>query len=181
MKTKTKNTLIRIGVALLVVILSVSCCVFIGRATKGFQNDATVIFQNDDNLVHNLEGYTGTEGQDANGITWTVLTNRKIHAEGENTSTSAKSSFVLGTIKIEETDYYTLAGVEDSDEYYIEMTYSSNGEDVVLSTAEDGEVTSSDKIQKDTVVTLTLYVAIGADVDVTFAPSLVAGKEAGRF
>lgn len=181
MTKKQKNLLISIGAALLVVIVAVTTCAILGRATNGFENDASVIFQNGNNLIHELDGYTSKSGEDENGITWTVLSNRKIHAEGKNTSSSAKSAFVLGTITIEDTDYYTLSGVEDSDEYYIEATYSDGESEVVLSTLKDGEETSEEKIEKGTVVTFTIYVAIGADVDVTFAPSFVPGKDAGRF
>lgn len=176
---KTKKILTRVGSILLLLVLCVSCCAILGKATKGFQNDASVIFQNKNNLVHTID-YLGSDQEDE-GIEWTVLANRKIHAEGENTSTSNKSEFYLGSFEIEETDYYTLSGVEDSKEYYIEATYSVDGEDKVLSTSDDGEMTSDAKIEKGTVVSITLYVAIGADVDVTFAPTFVPGKDAGRF
>ena len=166
MKEKTKKTLTRVCAILLFFVLTVSAVVLLGRATKGFQNDASVIFQNKNNLIHTLDTYDSDEGEDTFGITWTVLGNRKVHAEGENSSASDKAFYVVGDVKIEDTDYYTLSGVTDSDDYWIEATYSSNGEDVILSTAEDGEDTSAEKIQKGTIVTITLYVAIGAEVDV---------------
>ena len=182
MSNKTKKLLIRIGAAFLVILVAVTTCVILGRATNGFEHDASVIFQNGNNLVHELDCYTSKSGEDENGITWTVLSNRKVRAEGENSSTSSKSAFIIGEIVIGETDYYTLSGVkDDSNEYYIEAAYSVNGQDKVLSTSSDEVVTSDAKIEKGTVVTITLYVAIGAEVDVTFTPTFVAGKDAGRF
>lgn len=148
-------------------------------------NFETNIFVNQDNLVHTIDEYESPTGSTGNGISWSVDSFGRVKANGKITSDDEQVEFKLGTIKIEEADYYTLSGAPKGsfETFYIKATYTTaSGSTVTLYSDFANYCTSPEEIAKDTVVTLSIVVFAGYEFDnYAFVPTFVAGQEAGRF
>ena len=180
-RTRRKSTWGMVVLILAVIALSVGATVAAYSITDNF---STNIFVNQDNLVHSIGEYETVPGNNGSGLVWTVDSFGRVKANGK--TGDEDSTFVLGTVIVEEEDYYTLTGApEDAarDTYYIEAVYkTADGSTVVLYSDFLEYCTSPDKLPEGTEVTLTIVACAGCTFEnVTFAPTFVAGKESGRF
>ena len=172
----------------LIVALSVGATALISKSTNGFNDSFSSMFLNKDNLVHSIEEYDCMSGNSGNGLTWTV--NEKtgaITVNGAFTDADGATSevFVLGDVKIEETDYYTLSGVKGGSmsTFYIKAEYEdASGNPKTIYGHFTDTMTSEDKIPAGTYVQISIVVLPGVELNnVRFTPTFVAGQEKGSF
>lgn len=180
-RTRRKSGLGMFFLVLVIIALSVGATVAAYSITDNF---STNIFVNRDNLVHSIDEYESVPGNNGDGLTWTVDSFGRVKANGKTGDENA--SFVLGTVTIEEENFYTLTGAPEGasrDTYYIEAVYkTAAGTTVVLYSDFRDYCTSPEKLAEGTEVTLTIVACAGCTFEnVTFAPTFVAGNEAGRF
>ena len=166
-------------------IIIVAVVVALGVGAVAITNRFTGLFNNKDNLVHTLEEYEDKGGNDGNGLVWTVKDDGSIHCEGTITNDELdEATFVIGTVKVTEEDFYTLTGAPKGSKatFYIKAEYEDDtGNLKTIYSDFDGECTSLTKLDKDTEVTLTIVVKADVEIDYTFKPTFVAGEEAGKF
>lgn len=174
------------------VAISVATTVFLSKSTNGFNDSFASIFQNDDNLVHTLEEYETEAGEKESGITWTVkestgviYASGEIEEENEDGEANGADEFVLGSVLVENTDFYTLSGCKsaDKEKYYIKAEYmTAEGNERVLYGDIEDEMTSPEKIAEGTYVIISIVVLPGVELDnVKFTPTFTPGVEPGRF
>lgn len=185
-KIKRKNVLTAILLVVVTVALSVLICSILARHTDAFDESATPLGVNKDNLVHTLEKYETAAGNTGKGITWKVNSTGSIVANGEySINETANMEFVLGTVTILEEDFYTLSGAVDGSKntFYIEARYTDASGDVkILYSDFNGERTSEAELPVGTQVTLKIVVKPGVEFNhYTFKPTLVRGLDSGKF
>lgn len=182
MARKIKKT--NVGNVITAIIL-VAVVVALGVGAVAMTNRFTGILNNQDNLVHTLEKYDDKGGNDGNGLVWTVNDDGSIHCEGTITNDELdEATFVIGTVKVTEEDFYTLSGAPKGSKatFYIKAEYEDDAGNLMTIYSDfDGECTSLTKLDKDTEVKLTIVVKADVEIDYTFKPTLVAGEEAGKF
>ena len=179
-KSKGKNIFKIICLMLVTVIASVSISSLLAR------NEGKNLFVNDKNLVHTLEEYESKAGNTGDGLSWKVNSSGSITVNGTYSKDAETNvAFVLGTVTIEEEDYYTLSGAKkgSTDTFYIEATYEdSAGNSKTLISDFSNKMTSDAKLAVGTQVTIRIVVKPGSTLNYyTIKPTLVAGTEAGRF
>lgn len=166
-------------------IILVAVVVALGVGAVAMTNRFTGILNNQDNLVHTLEKYDDKGGNNGNGLVWTVNDDGSIHCEGTITNDDLdEATFVIGTVKVTEEDFYTLSGAPKGSKatFYIKAEYEDDAGNLMTIYSDfDGECTSETKLDKDTEVKLTIVVKSGVEIDYTFEPTLVAGEVAGKF
>lgn len=148
-------------------------------------NFETNIFVNQDNLIHTIDEYETKTGTSGDGISWSVDSFGRVKANGEITSDAETVEFVLGTIEIEEEDFYTLSGAPEGsiNTFYIKAKYTTeSGSEVILYSDFANYCTSPTEITKGTEVTFSIVIHSGVEMDnYAFSPTFVAGEEAGKF
>ena len=166
-------------------IIIIAVFVVIGVTFLAITNRSTGILNNQDNLVHTLEKYDDKGGNDGNGLVWTVNDDGSIHCEGTITNDELdEATFVIGTVKVTEEDFYTLSGAPKGSKatFYIKAEYEDEAGNLMTIYSDfDGECTSLTKLDKDTEVTLTIVVKADVEIDYTFRPTFVAGEVPGKF
>lgn len=166
-------------------ILIIAVVIALGVGAVALTLRLTGVLKNEDNLVHTLEEYESKGGNDGNGLVWTVNDDGSVHCEGTITNEDLEeATFVIGTVKIEEENFYTLSGAPKGSKntFYIKGEYEDDAGNLLTFYSDfDGECTTVTKLAKDTEVKLTIVVKTGVDIDYTFKPTLVAGEEAGQF
>lgn len=185
-RIKRKNTLVTLLLIVVTVALSVFTCSIVARNTNAFDESTTPIGVNKDNLIHTLEEYETAEGNTGKGITWKVNSTGSIVADGEYSINQTDNlEFILGTVTIEEENFYTLSGAASGsqDTFYIEARYTdSEGNVKVLYSDFNDTKTSRAAIPVGTQVTLKIVIKPGVEFNnYTFKPTLVAGVESGKF
>lgn len=185
-KKRTKNVLITIVLIIVTVALSVLACSIVARNTTAFEDDGMPFGVNKDNLVHTIDEYVTSAGNTGKGIVWKVNSTGSIVADGTYSINETDNMvFDLGTVTIEEEDYYTLSGASSGSmsTYYIEARYTdSNGNAKVLYSDFNDTKTSEGVLVAGTKVTLKIIIKPGCAFDnYTFKPTLVPGTSSGRF
>ena len=168
------------------VALSVFTCSIVARNTSAFEKGTTPFGVNSENLIHTLEEYENPVGNTGKGIIWKVNSTGSVVADGEySINQTSNLEFVLGTVTIEEENFYTLSGASSGsqDTFYIEARYSdASGNVKVLYSDFNGMKTSEAVIPVGTQVTLKIVVKPGVEFNnYTFKPTLVPGLESGKF
>ena len=176
---------------LLAVAISVTATVFLSKSTNGFNDSFASLFLNKDNLVHTLEEYQSEAGERENGLTWTVKPDTGvIYVSGEISSDEEgaeleSDEFVIGSVLVENTDFYTLSGIKkaDKEKIYLKAEYrNAQGNDRVLYGDIEDEMTSPEKILEGTYVTISIVVLPGVELEnVKITPTFVPGVEPGNF
>ena len=107
-------------------ILIIALVVALGVGAITMTLKLTGVLKNEDNLVHTLEEYEGKGGNDGNGLIWTVNDDGSVHCEGTITNEDLdEATFVIGTVEIEEEDFYTLTGAPKGSKatFYVKAEY----------------------------------------------------------
>ena len=169
---------------LVAVILSVSITAVISRNTDNFNSG--ISFTNEENLVHSLDEYVSKPSNLANGLNFKVNSTGSIVVDGTYDEFAVSDYvFTIGTVTIDETDFYTLSGSKNGSlsTYYIKATYEdSSGNIKTLISDFSDTMTSIEEIPEGTQVTIVLVIKPGAELErVTITPTFVAGEEPGRF
>ena len=183
---KTKRLFTTIALIVVTVALSVLTCSIVARNTTAFEDSGVPFGVNKDNLVHSLEEYESAAGNTGKGITWKVNSTGSIVANGTYSENETSNlEFVIGTVTIEEENYYTLSGASGGslNSYYIEARYEdSEGNVKVLYSDFNDSKTSDAKLAEGTQVTLKIIVKPGVEFNkFTFKPTLVPGIDSGKF
>ena len=171
-------------VILVIVGISVTCSAFVARSTNNYTE--TPNMTNENNLVHTLDEYVSAGGSFTNGLTVKVNSTGSIVINGTYSENATEDYvFTLGTVSIEEADYYTLSGAARGslDTYYIVASYedSTGNLRTIISDFSD-TCTSADILAEGTQVTLKIVVKPGATLNYcTLKPTFVAGEESGKF
>lgn len=185
-KIKRKNIITSIVLVVVTVALSVLTCSIVARNTNAFEESKTPYGVNKDNLVHTLEEYESSAGNTGKGINWKVNSTGSIVADGTySINQTTDMEFVLGTVTIEEENFYTLSGASSGslDTFYIEARYTdASGNVKVLYSDFNGSKTSEAAIPAGTQVTLKIVIKPGVEFNnYTFKPTLVPGVDSGKF
>lgn len=186
MKNKSKKVITSLLLIVVTVALSVLTCSIVARNTNAFEESNVPFGVNKDNLIHSLEEYESSAGNTGKGITWKVNSTGSIVADGTYSQNETSNLvFKLGTVTVEEEDFYTLTGASGGslNTYYIEARYEdSAGNAKVLYSDFNDTKTSDAKIAAGTQITLKIIVKPGVDFNrFTFKPTLVPGTDSGRF
>ena len=169
---------------LVAVVLSVTVTAVISRNTDGFNSG--ISFTNEKNLVHTLDEYVSKPSNLANGLSFKVNSTGSIVIDGTYDENAVFDYvFNIGTVTVDETDYYTLSGAEDGSltTYYIKAMYedSAGNTKTIISDFSD-TMTSIEEIPEGTQVTIVIVIKPGTEFKrVTITPTFVAGEEPGRF
>ena len=184
---KNKKTII--VAALLVVAtvaLSVLTCSIVARNTTSFEKSDVPFGTNKDNLIHTLEEYETPAGNTGKGITWKVNSTGSIMIDGTYSIDYTENlEFVLGTVTIEEENFYTLSGASSGsmNTFYIEARYTdANGNAKVLYSDFNDTRTTDTSLPVGTQVTIKIIVKPGVEFNnYTFKPTFVPGTTTGKF
>ena len=138
---------------------------------------------NKENYIYMLydsdSSYTGEDGKDKYGITWSVKEDGTIIADGE---ASANTSFEIGTINLTG-GTYTFTANEDVDrnKYYVEGI-DINGNTIWYSDISNSTNGATHTFGEETIVTFRIVVIEGTELkNVKFYPCVVEGKNPGEY
>ena len=166
-------------------IFGVILVIALGVGAVALMSNMNGILNNKDNLVHTLEEYEGKSGTDGNGLLWTVNSDGSVRCKGEITNEDLDEvEFVIGTIKIETEDSYTLSGAPEGSKstFFIKAEYEDEAGNLKTVYSDfNGECTTLEKLPVGTEVKITIVVKSGVAIDQTFKPTFVAGEKAGEF
>ncbi len=170
--------------ALLIVVAAI--CGVVSIFTHANNGTLTSFLINENNLIHSIEKYEGASGPLTNGLTLEVNKNGAITIDGKYDETKLEEYvFVLGTVKVDEEDFYSLSGVPnaDLDTVYLTATYEDlEGNKRILYSDFADTMTTETKLPVGTEVVINLVVKPGASFkNVTIKPTFVSGTEAGKF
>ena len=170
---------------LLTVIIAVTTSLVIVKATNGLNESIYNVFLNEDNLVHTLVEYESKAGKWDNGLEFSVSDSGAVTINGSLSEEDEAATFILGTVKTEKADKYTLSGCKTGSlkTFYIKAEYlDASGNSKTLYADFTDSMTTVDEIPEGTAVTISIVIMPGTSLNnITFKPSLCPGEEAGKF
>ena len=116
-----------LGLILIVVCICVFVTAVIARNTNNYTE--TPNLTNENNLVHTLEEYVSEAGSFANGLNIKINSSGSIVLNGTYSDSNTEDYvFTLGTVTVEDADYYTLSGAARGslDTFYIMASYEDS-------------------------------------------------------
>ena len=181
-RRKSNKFVAIVCVVLAAAVISMAGTVALYNATNSFEIGVLDLMYNQDNLIRSIEEYEGLAGNNGNGLTFNVNSDKSIRVKGQITSDDESVEWVLGEVTVDETGVYTLSGLNGASyaSAYLTGTYTDIDGNVKTLYG-DMSGANSAEIVEGTNVTIKLVIFKGAELNTTVRPTFTLGEEAGRF